>query len=280
MSQLIIKPFLFKDELDILEIQLEELCDVVDYFVIVEGELSFQGRAREQYPVYEKNLTRFDKYKSKIIYCKLDADTYPADYANISSQQRRDFSYSKIKEVVERMKFPVDTIVLFGDCDEIPRKQAIEAIKNKEIEVVDDVIIVLQMNLYYFYFNYMCNTVRWNGFKVLTLNTFMRREIYNQVRCLHDYTQLPTVLECGWHYSYFGDVDFVLNKLDTTCDGTQLRENASIYNKANIQEAMVTGRDLYRRADHHWEILSLDNLDVPQGVGANPQKYRQYFNIK
>ena len=62
---IIIKPFLFKDELDVLEIQLEELYDVVDYFVIVEGELSFQGRLREGYPFYQNNAIRYEKYKDK-----------------------------------------------------------------------------------------------------------------------------------------------------------------------------------------------------------------------
>ena len=47
MKKLIIKPFLFKNELDLLEIQLEELYEYVDYFILLETERSFQNTIRE-----------------------------------------------------------------------------------------------------------------------------------------------------------------------------------------------------------------------------------------
>lgn len=277
---IIIKPFLFKDELDVLEIQLEELYDVVDYFVIVEGELSFQGRLREGYPFYQNNAIRYEKYKDKILYYKIDADAYPNNYPEVSSPERRDFSYAMMKEAVKNLGLPNDAVVLFGDCDEIPRREAVMAIRDGQIKVEHDTIIVLQMALYYFYFNYISATTKWNGFKALTLENFLAKEIYNQVRCLHDYKPLPTIKNCGWHYSYFGDLDFVINKLNTTCDGTQLRQDSRVANKENIQEAMKTGKDIYHRTDHHWEILPIEELDLPQGVAANQEKYKQYFNTQ
>ena len=39
--------FLFFNELDLLEIRLNELDEVVDYFVIVEGESTFQSKPKE-----------------------------------------------------------------------------------------------------------------------------------------------------------------------------------------------------------------------------------------
>ena len=59
-----------------------------------------------------------------------------------------------LKEVVRQLNFPEDTIVLFGDCDEFPRREVVEAIRNEEIKTDNQTLVNLQMNLYYFYFNW------------------------------------------------------------------------------------------------------------------------------
>ena len=39
--------FMIYNELDLLEVRLEELYDVVDYFVISEGEHTFSGKEKQ-----------------------------------------------------------------------------------------------------------------------------------------------------------------------------------------------------------------------------------------
>jgi beta-1,4-mannosyl-glycoprotein beta-1,4-N-acetylglucosaminyltransferase len=57
--------FTFFNELDLLEIRLNELNDVVDYFVLVESKRSFQNKPKECH--YLNNKDRFEKFNHKII---------------------------------------------------------------------------------------------------------------------------------------------------------------------------------------------------------------------
>lgn len=276
MSQLIIKPFLFKNELDLLEIQLEELYDVVDYFILLETERSFQNTVREDFGCFEENKERFAKYADKIIGYKFPADSYSDEYESMSPRERRNYNYEVLKEVVKQLNFPENTAVLYGDCDEFPRKEVVEAIRNGEIEVKENTLVNLQMNLYYFYFDYVCTSHPWNGFKLVSLPIFLNNPIYEVVRCAHDRMNLATIQDCGWHYSYFGDVDYVLDKINTLSHVENKTEK--IMNRNNIVESMTTGRDIYFRHNHHWKILDREGLDLPKAVEANPEKYQHFFH--
>ena len=61
--------FLFFNELDLLEIRLNLLYQHVDYFVIVESEVTFQGQLKDFN--FEKNIKRYEKFTDKIFYFKL-----------------------------------------------------------------------------------------------------------------------------------------------------------------------------------------------------------------
>ena len=58
--------FLFLNELDLLELRLETLYEVVDYFVITELFETFSGKNKPF--LYEKEKNRYKKYSDKIIY--------------------------------------------------------------------------------------------------------------------------------------------------------------------------------------------------------------------
>ena len=58
--------FTFYNELDLLELRLNILGDVVDYFVINEANITFTGKPKPLY--YRENKDRFKKWKDKIIH--------------------------------------------------------------------------------------------------------------------------------------------------------------------------------------------------------------------
>ena len=62
----IIDCFMFYNEIDILKIRLEELYDVVDYFIIIEATLTHNNTSKPLY--FKENKHLFDKYESKIIH--------------------------------------------------------------------------------------------------------------------------------------------------------------------------------------------------------------------
>jgi beta-1,4-mannosyl-glycoprotein beta-1,4-N-acetylglucosaminyltransferase len=62
---LVVDAFPFHDELDILECRLVELYDAVDWFVLVEADVTHQDRAKPSY--YMENRERFAAWADKII---------------------------------------------------------------------------------------------------------------------------------------------------------------------------------------------------------------------
>lgn len=57
---------LMSNELDLLEIRMNELDSVVDYFLIVESNATFTGLRKETY--FAQNRERFSKFQHKIVY--------------------------------------------------------------------------------------------------------------------------------------------------------------------------------------------------------------------
>lgn len=57
---------LMSNEVDLLEIRLNELDPVVDYFVILESNATFTGLPKDTY--FADNRERFSKFEKKILY--------------------------------------------------------------------------------------------------------------------------------------------------------------------------------------------------------------------
>ncbi len=68
--------FPFFNELDLLEIRLNELNDIVDYFVLVEAERTFQNNSKPLYYLNASDEDRFSKFKDKIIHVVLSEDEF------------------------------------------------------------------------------------------------------------------------------------------------------------------------------------------------------------
>ena len=58
--------FIFFNELDLLELRLNILNDVVDYFVLTESPFTVSGNEKPLY--YQENKDRFGKFNDKIIH--------------------------------------------------------------------------------------------------------------------------------------------------------------------------------------------------------------------
>ena len=84
----IIDCFTFYNELDMLELRLNELNEVVDYFVLVECVKTHANNDKELY--FENNKDRFSKFLDKIIHI-IVKDNIPqtSNAWDIENYQRR-----------------------------------------------------------------------------------------------------------------------------------------------------------------------------------------------
>lgn len=62
--------FMFFDELDLLEIRMNILDPVVDFFVVTESTTTLMAQPKKMY--FAENMSRFEKFKDKIIYNPVD----------------------------------------------------------------------------------------------------------------------------------------------------------------------------------------------------------------
>jgi hypothetical protein len=116
--------FVFRDELDMLEIRLNELNDVIDYFVIVESPKTFGGKDKRLY--FNETQTRFIMFSHKIIHLIVeDVPTKGGSWVKEAHMKN-----SLLRGLhADNSKVRDGDIVLISDLDEIPRPRLVISLK-------------------------------------------------------------------------------------------------------------------------------------------------------
>lgn len=122
--------FIFYNEVKLLEIRLKYLYEVVDFFVIIEANTTFNGNAKELN--FKKYHEIFEPYKDKIIYVPIKMNDFKG--AKISAWDRETYQRNYISTAVESLKLKQESFVLISDIDEIPLKETLEALKSENIQ--------------------------------------------------------------------------------------------------------------------------------------------------
>lgn len=125
--------FTFFNELDLLEIRLKYLFDVVDYFVIVEADTSFNGDAKQM--VFRDNMARFEPFMSKIIYVPINMKYF--ENKNKVAWEREEYQRNCIQNGINTLKIKDTDLVLISDIDEIPNKDILINLKNDDKTNID-----------------------------------------------------------------------------------------------------------------------------------------------
>jgi beta-1,4-mannosyl-glycoprotein beta-1,4-N-acetylglucosaminyltransferase len=124
---LIIDGFTINDELDMLEVRLEELWDVVDYFIVAEAKLTFQNKPKPLF--YNENKHKFAKYASKIIHVALEKGSDVVVEWENEVLFRNSIGRVGIPKLQEKIQVKSDDILLLGDIDEIPDHRVLRFFK-------------------------------------------------------------------------------------------------------------------------------------------------------
>ena len=207
----IIDGFIFYNELDILAIHLEEVYDVVDHIIIVEATETFAGNPKQSF--YLENSGRFEKYKDKIIHFITDfKEGYPfTGMTNSSSEKwlREDYQRECILIACQQIQLSVDDIFILTDVDEIPNRSILQKIRKNELNI-DDNVYILEMDLYYYSLEYTVNR-KWHHVKMARFNTL---QSFPLLKYFRHYWKAEIIKNGGWHLTYFGDVNFIKNKME------------------------------------------------------------------
>lgn len=254
--------FIFFNELDILEIRLNELNDVVDKFVLVEADRTFQNNPKPF--IFEENKHRFNKFLNKIIHIKLTS--YPLFIPVINPFSPWKLEFYQRDSVVKGLKnCKPDDIIMISDVDEIPRASVVKEYVAKGI----DRIYGLKMDMFMFFFNNkmiydagssMNKKESENGiwhctallpYKLLKKRPYrLRKTIMRTKRKGEVYKIIPNA---GWHFTYMGGVEMIKKKLESFSHTEYNLEEFK--NEASISQKIKEGKDLFGR-DMEFEIVN------------------------
>jgi beta-1,4-mannosyl-glycoprotein beta-1,4-N-acetylglucosaminyltransferase len=249
--------FTFFNELDLLEIRLNELNDVVDYFVIVEGKKTFQNNPKPTY--YLDNIDRFSKFADKIIRIEISEDEF-------GSNPWDNEKHSWCSIIRGLKKATNDDIIIISALDEIPKKNTIKEIKNLPKP------FCISTDLYYFYLNTKFNwdpnyKTKWPGSYVSTFEQLDKNNIYNFV---HIRKTLPQLGE-GWHFSFLGDAKNAYIKTNSYSH-SECNHFTEEYYKKQIQNL----GDVFGRPEVMFDSFT-EISDLPIYVQENIDKFQKYL---
>ena len=253
----IIDCFTFYNELNMLNYRLNILNDVVDYFILVEAKQTHVGKEKKLF--YDENKQMFEKFNDKIIHIVVDLPFNESniDISNGDQWTNEIFQRNCISQGLEKIQHNLNNNdhIVIADVDEIPDPKTLLQIKNKTLKICD--INVLEQEFYYYNLNskrneywYRCKTISYKKYRELNV-------LCNEIRF---FSGTP-IKNGGWHLSYFGDANFIKNKLENFAH--QEYNSSTFTNTDNISEKINNGLDLFNRDKNNTsniiQKISIDN---------------------
>ena len=247
----IIDCFLFSNETDILLYRLKILDPVVDFFVIVEADMTFVGNSKPfVFDIHHLDEC-FQPFLYKIVHLKLHRESFPCPQPDISKGEQWQNEHYQRDVLSDALNgFDDKDIVLLSDVDEIYDPNTLNELRTI---VCDDVLYTFQQK----YHSYNLNVVRvldWFHPKAFTIH--MWKTVLNKLNfsCIrlkgvteaYNDSAFVNLVQGGWHLSYFGDVPFITEKLRNFSH--QEFNNEYIINERGIQNRIQEGLDIMERS--------------------------------
>ncbi|NMH29229.1 glycosyltransferase family 17 protein [Flavobacterium silvaticum] len=276
--------FIFFNELDLLEIRLNELDSVVDKFVIVEADRTFQNKPKPF--IFEENKQRFEKFLDKIIHVKLTK--YPLFLPVINPRTAWKMEFYQRNSIVKGLRnCRPDDIILISDVDEIPKKEVIRKFSLHGI----DRIFGVKMDMFMYFFNHklifdggsqMDRLESKNGIWhcMVALPYRLLHEAPNRLRktvmrTVRRGAKYPIIPNGGWHFSYMGGFDKIVQKLESF---SHTEYNLDQYKKKEVVEELIhSGKDIFGR---DLEFKVVDRVENMPDYFSNPdvqERFSDYF---
>ncbi len=234
----IIDCFLFYNEMDLLNYRLNILDSVVDYFIIVEATHTHAGHTKELF--FKNNRHNFSKFNSKIIH--IIVDDFPYIFPNINYENKEQWVNEKfqrncgVRGLTQIPELKDDDILIVSDLDEIPDVRVLSDTKQTNYEIN---ILSFEMHLYYYNLHTKIKD-KWFHAKMVSIKHLNECNYkLDDVR----FVKCGYIPNSGWHLSYFGDANFIRNKLQNFSH--QEHNTDTITNIDNITKKITSHTNLF-----------------------------------
>ncbi|MDB4070225.1 hypothetical protein N9518_03990 [Candidatus Pelagibacter sp.] len=266
--------FSYWDEDLLLDLRLSILNDYVDYFVIVEGNKTWQNNPKK----LQFDIEKFKNFKDKIIY--IPVNDMPGGK---NPWIRENFQRNCIERGLINAK--QEDWIIISDLDEIPNLRMLHHFK-KEMRYA-----VFKQNQYYYKLNLQAEkNPYWYGSRICVKKylkspqwlrnlKFKKRPFWriDKFRLNH------ILLEGGWHFCNLKTAENLLYKYQNLCETNDpyiFKEKIDIkkLNLKNIEEKILTGKDIIDR-DEVYKVKELDRT-FPEKILINKKKFKEWIAFK
>ena len=290
--------FMYFDEEIVLDIRLNMLNPVVDYFVIVESKFTHKGDKRN----LKFDINKFTEFKDKIIYLIFDEE--PGDIESLLDKDIEDEKTRKLilnaarrensqrNFIMKGLEYANnDDLILISDVDEIPNLEEInfENIKNQ--------IILFKQDMFYYKLNLKLPDLIWSGTKAckkkyLKSPQWLRNikdkkyPIYRFDTFFSDkkYINIKFINNGGWHFSNIktpAEIEYKLKsylhhrEFDINPISVKEIENI-INNKQAIYDLKVDKK--VNKIGNGSKLEDYPLAKLPQYLQNNVEKYKNWLN--
>tara|TARA_Y100000741_G_scaffold62842_1_gene44727 strand:+ start:231 stop:1043 length:813 start_codon:yes stop_codon:yes gene_type:complete len=265
--------FSYLDEDLLLNMRLNILDKYVDYFVIVEGNKTWQNNPKE----LRFDIKKYEKFKHKIIYIEVtDLPDGEDPYL------RENYQRNSILKGLSNSKD--EDIIIISDLDEIPNPEVFSNFK-KEMRYA-----VFKQKHFYYKFNLQSkNNPYWLGSKIC-LKKYLKspqwlRDLKFKKRSFWrlDKFRLNNIIENGgWHFCNLKKPESLLYKYENLCetdDPIHFKEkiDKKYLNLEEIKKRITAGKDIIGRKDNFIKI-NIDN-SFPKFLIDNKSIYKDWLAL-
>ena len=263
--------FSYLDEDLLLNLRLNILDKYVDYFVIVEGNRTWQNNPKE----LKFDINKYEKFKDRIIYIKVTDLPDGRDPYLRENHQRN----SILKGLINSND---QDIIIISDLDEIPNPEVFKNFK-KEMRFA-----VFKQKHFYYKFNLQSkNNPHWLGSRICLKEYLVSPQWLRDLKFKKrpfwrlDKFRLNNIIENGgWHFCNLKKPESLLYKYKNLCETDDpIHFNEKIDEKyLNIEEIkkrINEGQDIIGRKDNFIKV-NLDN-SFPKFLINNQSFYSDWL---
>ena len=242
---MLIDSFIFFNEKELVELRIKYLEEIVDVFVIVEANITHQGKKKDwNFPnILKNNLKQFS---SKIQYHQINIDPEKIkneesfiidDIKGDEAWRNENFQRNYIKEACK--KFSNEDILIISDVDEIPSKEKLKFIKSCDFKKIAPIVF----EQYLFHLN--CNFLKLESWLGSIATTIQLCNEYSPNQHRRDRNKISHFNNAGWSLSSFGEPEKIKEKLESIAH--KEFNNDKFKNINHIINCQKTGADLFYR---------------------------------
>ena len=263
--------FSYWDEDLLLDLRLNILNDHVNYFVIVEGNKTWQNNPKK----LKFDINKFKNFRDKIIYIPVE-DLPDGDNPYI----RENFQRNSISRGLDHAH--EDDVVLISDLDEIPNPKKIKVFKKKMRYAV-----FKQLHFYYKLNLQSQINPHWFGSRICVKKflespqwlrglKFKKRPFWRI-----DKLRLNNIIDDGgWHFCNLKDPDKLLYKYKNLCETNdpyifKEKIDEKYLNVEEIKKRIKEGKDIIGR-EEKYEAIDLDGR-FPEFILKNKKLYQDWL---